>query len=93
VTDKPLIDWLRTLIAPLVADPGALEVRQVGDTGSTLILAITLAVDDLPHLIGREHATLKALERLACLHGRQRGFAEVILTTPQARSRPRLRGF
>jgi predicted RNA-binding protein YlqC (UPF0109 family) len=70
VNGQVLIEWLLHVIAPLVADPGALEVRQVGEAGST-ILVVRAAEADLGRIIGREGAIRQLARAVGGLHHRK----------------------
>jgi predicted RNA-binding protein YlqC (UPF0109 family) len=85
VTDRGLIEWLHELIKPLVASPDELEVRQVGAAGSTVLLAITAAEQDIGRIVGAHGRVISALRVLASAHGSRLRF-RVALDVPQSPS-------
>jgi predicted RNA-binding protein YlqC (UPF0109 family) len=85
VTAPALVEWLRLIIAPLVAEPGALEVRQVGEAGPTVLLAIAAAERDVGKVIGASGCVIHALRALATAYGSRRRL-RVALDVPQSRS-------
>ena len=81
MTDQALIDWLLRVITPLVEDGSALEVRQIGSAGSTVLIAIAAAEPDVGRLVGARGCVIAALRTLASAYGSR-------LDAPQAQASP-----
>ena len=80
-----LEDWVRAVVAGLVAAPASLRVERVAEAGPTVLLALCLDEQDLGRVIGRNGLIIQSLRSLVAAAGARRGL-QVRLEVPQARS-------
>jgi len=87
VTATPSEDlhaWLVAVVRPLVERPEAVSARTEDLAGGVLLAAVAVDSGDVGRVVGRDGATILALQALARAFGFRRG-REVVVALPQSR--------
>jgi uncharacterized protein len=73
-----VVELLAFLARALVDDPGAVTVEEFEEDDGTLVLELSVAEDDVGHVIGRGGRTIAALRQLLRAAGTKHGRRVVV---------------